>query len=281
MHGVSDRSARVESPTLGPRRDGPTLDYDGPTMAVVEPAASEAPPRLFSGKVAIVTGGSRGIGAAITRELIRHGAHVSAGFNRDAESAAALRDELSALGGSISVHQGNVGDPADCTRVVDEVLTAYGQVDFLVNNAGITVDKTVRKMSVEDWHAVMRINISGAFYMMKAVLDHMLERGSGQTGNIGQANYAASKAALYGLTQSLALETARKGITVNCVAPGFIETEMVAKIPQPILDGIIEKVPIRRLGRPDEVARVVRFLLEDESAYITGAMYTVNGGLFM
>jgi NAD(P)-dependent dehydrogenase (short-subunit alcohol dehydrogenase family) len=261
-------------------------------MAVVEPAASEAvTPRLFSGKVAIVTGGSRGIGAAITRELVRHGARVAAGFNRDAESAAALRDELSAQGGSISVHQGNVGVPADCTRVVDQVLTEYGQVDFLVNNAGITIDKTVRKMSFEDWHAVMRINISGAFYMMKAVLDHMLERGSGrivnvssvigQTGNIGQANYAASKAALYGLTQSLALETARKGITVNCVAPGFIETEMVAKIPQPILDGIIEKVPMRRLGRPDEVARVVRFLLEDESAYITGAMYAVNGGLFM
>ena len=150
-----------------------------------------------------------------------------------------------------------------------------------MNNAGITIDKTVRKMSVDDWHAVMRINVSGAFYMVKAVLDHMLERGSGrivnvssvigQTGNIGQANYAASKAALLGLTQSLALETARKGITVNCVAPGFIETEMVAAIPQPILDGIIEKVPLRRLGRPDEVARVVRFLLEDESSYITGA----------
>jgi len=292
MHGVSDRSARVEGPTLETWRDARTQDYDGPTMAVVEPAAGEAVmPRLFSGKVAIVTGGSRGIGAAITRELIRHGAHVAAGFNRDAESASALRDELSALGGSISVHQGNVGVPADCTRVVDEVLTTYGQVDFLVNNAGITVDKTVRKMSVEDWHAVMRINISGAFYMMKAVLDHMLERGNGrivnlssvigQTGNIGQANYAASKAALFGLTQSLALETARKGITVNCVAPGFIATEMVTKIPQPILDGIIEKVPLRRLGRPEEVARVVRFLLEDESSYITGAMYAVNGGLFM
>jgi NAD(P)-dependent dehydrogenase (short-subunit alcohol dehydrogenase family) len=261
-------------------------------MAVVEPAAGEAvTSRLFSGKVAIVTGGTRGIGAAITRELTRNGAHVAAGFNRDAESAEALRDELSAHGASISVHQGNVGITEDCTRVVDEVLAGYGQVDFLVNNAGITVDKTVRKMSVEDWHAVMRINISGAFYMMKAVLDHMLERGSGrivnlssvigQTGNIGQANYAASKAALFGLTQSLALETARKGITVNCVAPGFIATEMVTKIPQPILDGIIEKVPLRRLGRPEEVARVVRFLLEDESSYITGAMYAVNGGLFM
>jgi acetoacetyl-CoA reductase len=272
--------------------DARALDYDDRTMAVVEPTAGElVTSRLFSGKVAIVTGGTRGIGAAITRELTRHGAHVAAGFNRDADSAAALRDELSAEGASISVHQGNVGSTEDCIRVVNEVLTGYGQIDFLVNNAGITVDKTVRKMSVEDWHAVMRINISGAFYMMKAVLDHMLERGSGrivnlssvigQTGNIGQANYAASKAALFGLTQSLALETARKGITVNCVAPGFIATEMVTKIPQPILDGIVEKVPLRRLGRPEEVARVVRFLLEDESSYITGAMYAVNGGLFM
>jgi acetoacetyl-CoA reductase len=281
-----------QPPMIHERRDARALDYDDRTMPDVDPTAGESvTSRLFSGKVALVTGGTRGIGAAITRELTRHGAHVAAGFNRDAESAGALRDELSAQGASISVHQGNVGVPEDCTRVVDEVLASHGQVDFLVNNAGITVDKTVRKMSLEDWHAVMRINISGAFYMMKAVLDHMLERGSGrivnvssvigQTGNVGQANYAASKAALYGLTQSLALETARKGITVNCVAPGFIETEMVAKIPQPILDGIIEKVPMRRLGRPDEVARVVRFLLEDESSYITGAMYAVNGGLFM
>jgi acetoacetyl-CoA reductase len=260
-------------------------------MAVVEPAASDVmTSRPFSGKVAIVTGGTRGIGAAITLELARLGAHVAAGFNRDGASATKVRDELTAQGASISIHQGNVGEQADCTRVVDEVLRDQGRVDFLVNNAGITIDKTVRKMSVDDWNTVLRINVSGAFYMVKAVLDHMLERGSGrivnvssvigQTGNIGQANYAASKAALLGLTQSLALETARKGITVNCVAPGFIETEMVAAVPQEILDAIIEKVPLRRLGRPDEVARVVRFLLEDESSYITGSMYTVNGGMF-
>jgi acetoacetyl-CoA reductase len=267
------------------------VHYHGLDMTVVESAAGDlAVLRPFSGKVAIVTGGTRGIGAAITGELARLGAHVAAGFHRDADSAAQLRDELTAQGGSVSTHVGNVGVAEDCTRVVEEVLRDQGHVDFLVNNAGITVDKTVRKMSIEDWHAVMRTNVSGAFYMIKAVLDHMLERGSGrivnvssvigQTGNVGQANYAASKAALLGLTQSLALETARKGITVNCVAPGFIETEMVAKIPQQILDGIIEKVPLRRLGRPDEVARVVRFLLEDESSYITGSIYTVNGGMF-
>ena len=267
------------------------MHYHAPGMAVVEPAAGGAAVSLpFAGKVAIVTGGTRGIGGAITLELARLGAHVAAGFNRDTESAAQLQRDLTDQGASISLHQGNVGVSDDCARVVDEVLRDQGRVDFLVNNAGITIDKTVRKMSAEDWHAVLRINVSGAFYMVKAVLDHMLDRGSGrivnvssvigQTGNIGQANYAASKAALLGFTQSLALETARKGITVNCVAPGFIATEMVAAIPQPILDTIIEKVPLRRLGRPDEVARVVRFLLEDESSYITGAMYTVNGGMF-
>jgi acetoacetyl-CoA reductase len=260
-------------------------------MGEVEPATNDARLALpFAGKVAIVTGGTRGIGAAITLELARLGAHVAAGFNRDSEAATQLQAQLGADGSSISVHQGNVGLPEDCTRVVDEVVRDQGRVDYLVNNAGITIGKTVRKMTGEDWHAVLRINVSGAFYMVKAVLDHMLERGSGrivnvssvigQTGNIGQANYAASKAALLGLTQSLALETARKGITVNCVAPGFIETEMVAAIPQPILDGIIEKVPMRRLGQPSEVARVVRFLLEDESSYITGSIYTVNGGMF-
>jgi acetoacetyl-CoA reductase len=245
---------------------------------------------IFAGRVAVVTGGTRGIGAAITSELVRAGAHVAAGYNRDVGAAIRLRDELTALGGSVSIHQGNVGIPGDCDRVVGEALSALGRVDFLVNNAGVTHDKTVRRMSVDDWHEVMRVNISGAFYMIKSVLDHMIERGSGrivnissvigQTGNIGQANYAASKAALFGLSQSLALETARKGITVNCVAPGFIETEMVGAIPEQILQGIVDKVPVHRLGRPEEVARVVRFLLEDESAYITGAVYTVNGGLF-
>jgi acetoacetyl-CoA reductase len=258
--------------------------------SVESPARHLATPGIFVGRVAVVTGGTRGIGAAITSELVGAGAHVAAGYNRDVDAAARLRDKLTASGGSISVHQGNVGVPGDCDRVIEEVLASHGRIDFLVNNAGVTLDKTVRRMSVDDWHAVMRINISGAFYMIKSVLDHMLERRSGrivnlssvigQTGNIGQANYAASKAALFGLTQSLALEMARKGITVNCVAPGFIETEMVAAIPEEILNGIVDKVPVHRLGRPEEVARVVRFLLEDESSYITGAVYTVNGGLF-
>ncbi len=146
-------------------------------------------------------------------------------------------------------------------------------------------------MNIDDWRQVLAVNLSGAFNMTKAVLEHMIERGSGrivnissvigETGNIGQANYAASKAGLIGFSKSLALEMAQRGITVNCVAPGFIETEMVGAIPKAALDKVIEKIPQRRLGRPDEVARVVKFLLDDESAYITGAVYTVNGGLDM
>jgi acetoacetyl-CoA reductase len=246
---------------------------------------------MFKDRVAIVTGGTRGIGAAITALLARSGAHVAAGYARDRGRADEILKSLTAEGASVSLHKGNVGDADDCKRVVDEVLRERGHVDFLINNAGITIDKTVRKMTVDDWHAVLRANLSGAFYMTKALLEHMIERNYGrivnissvigETGNVGQANYAASKSGLFGFSKSLALETARKGITVNCVAPGFIGTEMVEAIPKAVLDTVIEKIPMRRLGTPDEVARVVRFLLEDESAYITGAVYTVNGGLDM
>ncbi|MBV9700353.1 MAG: 3-oxoacyl-[acyl-carrier-protein] reductase [Candidatus Eremiobacteraeota bacterium] len=246
---------------------------------------------MFEGRVALVTGGTRGIGAAITKLLSESGAAVAAGYNRGKESAEKFANEMSGKGAKISVHQGRVDDADDCSRVVREVMERFGRIDFLVNNAGITIDKTVRKMSVDDWRQVLNVNLSGAFQMTKATLEHMIERGSGrvvnissvigETGNIGQANYAASKAGLFGFSKSLALELAQRGITVNCVAPGFIETEMVAAIPENVLAKVVEKIPQRRLGRPDEVARVVRFLLEDESSYITGAVYSINGGLDM
>src|SRR5580693_2139587 len=246
---------------------------------------------MFQGRVALVTGGTRGIGAAITEILAQCGASVAAGYNRGKESAEKFQQRMAEQGAKISVHQGRVNDADDCNRVVKEVMDNFGRVDYLVNNAGITVDKTVRKMTVDDWRQVLDVNLLGAFQMTKAVLEHMIERGSGrivnissvigETGNIGQANYAASKAGLFGFTKSLALEMAQKGITVNCVAPGFIETEMVAAIPANVLESIVAKIPQRRLGSVDEVARVVRFLLEDESSYITGAEYSINGGLDM
>jgi acetoacetyl-CoA reductase len=246
---------------------------------------------MFDGRVALVTGGTRGIGAAITEKLAKGGAHVAAGYSRGKEAADALQGRLASDGAKVSVHQGRVDDPQDCQRVVSEVLERFGRIDYLVNNAGITVDKTVRKMSFDDWHNVLNVNLFGAFAMTKAVLEHMIERGSGrivnissvigETGNVGQANYAASKAGLFGLTKSLALEMSRRGITVNVVAPGFIATEMVGQMPQAALDAVVEKIPLRRLGKPEEVARVVSFLCEDESSYITGAVYTINGGLDM
>jgi len=246
---------------------------------------------MFDGRVALITGGTRGIGAAITEKLARGGAHVAAGYSKGQEAAEALQRKLEAEGANVSVHQGRVDKTEDCERVVSEVLARFGRIDYLVNNAGITVDKTVRKMSVDDWHNVLDVNLFGAFAMTKAVLEHMIERGTGrivnissvigETGNVGQANYAASKAGLVGLTKSLALEMSRRGITVNVVAPGFIATEMVGQMPQAALDAVVEKIPLRRLGKPEEVARVVSFLLEDESSYITGAVYTINGGLDM
>ena len=246
---------------------------------------------MFEGRVALVTGGCRGIGAGITECLAAAGAHVAAGYNRGQGAAEAMAATQAEQGRSVSVHQGNVAEPDACRRVVEEVLAQQGRIDYLVNNAGINVDKTVRKMSVGDWHAVLRVNLSGGFYMIKAVLNHMLERGGGrivnissvigQMGNIGQANYAASKSGQFGFTKSLALELARKRITVNCVAPGFIETEMLASIPEQVREQVISKIPVGRLGRAAEVARCVRFLLEDDAEYITGAVLTVNGGLEM
>jgi acetoacetyl-CoA reductase/3-oxoacyl-[acyl-carrier protein] reductase len=255
------------------------------------------------GRVALVTGGTRGIGAAITRSLALHGAAVAAGFHRGRESAEQFCAELEATGASASIHQGNVGSADDCARAVKEVVERHGRLDILVNNAGITADKRVTAMTPEEWYTVLAVNLSGAFFCSQAALTHMLERGSGrivnisslaaQTGNIGQANYAASKAGLFGLTRTLALEAAHAvsrsersdeqavGITVNCVAPGYTTTDMLSSVPDKILERVTASIPLRRLGRPDEIARVVHFLCADASSYITGQVWAVNGGLEM
>jgi acetoacetyl-CoA reductase len=242
-------------------------------------------------KVAVVTGGTRGIGRAITRELCADGIHVAAGYARNDEAAEQLRAEVEAAGGSISVHRNDVGNPDDCRRFVDEVIERYGHLDHLINNAGINVDRTVRRMSVDEWHEVMRVNISGCFYMVKASIEHLIARGSGrivnissvigQMGNIGQANYATAKSGLFGLTRTLGLELAGKGITANCVAPGFIDTDMLASVPAPVLEKLIATIPLGRLGSPEEVAHAVLFLLSDRAGYITGSVISVNGGLEM
>ena len=273
-------------------------------MSVTEtkPAPATRPGRL-SGRVALVTGGTRGIGAAISRRLAEEGAVVAAGFSSNQERAQSFADELKGEGADISLHQGNVGEWEDCQRTIQEVLDQHGRLDILVNNAGITQDRPIWKMTVDDWHKVLRVNLSGAFYLSKPALEHMIERGSGriinissiigQTGNIGQANYAASKSGLFGLTMTMAKEAAfalgkagklrdePPGLTVNAVAPGFIMTEMVEAVPDKVLDKLKSQIPLGRIGRPEEIARVVEFLAEDDSSYITGQVWAVNGGMDM
>jgi NAD(P)-dependent dehydrogenase (short-subunit alcohol dehydrogenase family) len=266
--------------------------------------ATQAPSGLrLDGRVALVTGGARGIGAAISRSLASQGAVVAAGYSAHRERAEQLLDELKRTGADASIHEGNVGNPEHCERVVSDVIRQHGRLDILVNNAGITQDRPVWKMSVEDWHKVLRVNLSGAFYLSKPALEHMIDRGSGriinissivgQMGNIGQANYAASKSGLHGLTMTLAREAAFAlgkagkleedgiGLTVNAVAPGFIGTEMLETVPDKVLARIKEQIPLRRLGHPEEVARVVHFLVSDASGYITGQVWSVNGGMEM
>lgn len=240
-------------------------------------------------QVALVTGGVRGIGLAISEIFLAQGVRVAAGYSRSGDAADAFAERYTERGATI--HQGTIEDYDDCERVVNEVVERHGRLDILVNNAGITMDRTVRKMKPEEWDHVVRVNLGGAFNMSRAALPHMISQGYGriinissvigERGNIGQANYAASKAGLFGLTMSLALESANKGITVNCVAPGFIETDMTAAVPAEIMDRIVETIPARRLGTPHEVARVVLFLAEPESSYITGQAYSINGGLNM
>jgi acetoacetyl-CoA reductase len=243
----------------------------------------------MTGQVALVTGGIRGIGLAICERLITRGVRVAAGYSANRDAAQAFRDKHA--GGGVTVHQGNIGSNDDCVRVIGEVLEHHGHLDILVNNAGITVDKTVRKMSSREWDRVIHVNLSGAFYLSKAILQHMLDRGYGRiinissvigsAGGFGQANYAAAKSGMFGLTMSLALETATKGITVNTVTPGLITTDMTAAVPPAVLEKIVARIPVGRFGEPDEVARVVEFLADPESAYITGQVYPVNGGLYM
>jgi acetoacetyl-CoA reductase/3-oxoacyl-[acyl-carrier protein] reductase len=257
------------------------------------------------GRVAFVTGGTRGIGAAICENLASQGATVAAGYAGNDFAAGKFRDAFTARWGTpVTIHKGNVGDPADCRRTIEEVIKTHGRLDILVNNAGITSDKTVLKMTDDDWQKVLAVNLSGAFFLSQAALRHMAERGSGrivnvssvvgETGNIGQANYAASKSGLFGLTKTLAREAAMLlakagklgapdsiGLTVNTVTPGFIATEMLEHIPQKVMEKVVAQIPLGRLGTPEEVARVVHFLAADKSSYITGQVWGVNGGMDM
>ena len=245
----------------------------------------------FAGRVSIVTGGTRGIGAAISERLVHEGAHVAAVYARDDEAAKALAARVADERGSISLHRADVGDPAACQMVVSEVVDEHGRVDHLVNNAGLLVEGRAQMMTLDDWDAAIRVNLSAAFYLTQAVLAPMIQHGFGRIVNISsvtalmgspvEAGYGAAKAGLLGLSRSLAREVARKGITVNTVVPGVFETDMTNSMAPEAQDAIRKLIPLGRRGDPAELAHAVLFLLDERAGYVTGSLVTVDGGLSM
>jgi 3-oxoacyl-[acyl-carrier protein] reductase len=243
----------------------------------------------LSGRIAIVTGASRGIGGAIARQLARQGAHVVAAAR--GENARAVADEIVASGGSAEAVALEVTEAGSAERIVTETMERHGRVDVLVSNAGIARDQLLLRMKREDWDAVLATNLTAAFALTQAVLKPMIRQRAGriicissvvgQSGNAGQANYAASKAGLVGFTKAVALEVASRGITVNVVAPGLIDTDMTRAIAESARNDWASKIPVRRLGTPDDVASAVCFLASDEASYITGQVLAVNGGMYM
>jgi 3-oxoacyl-[acyl-carrier protein] reductase len=245
----------------------------------------------FKGKVAIVTGGSRGIGRAIALELGKRGATVVVNYNSSASSAEAVIAEVKASGGDGMVYQADVSDADQVSALFKAVTDAYGRVDVLVNNAGITRDNVIMMLKPDDFDAVIDTNLRSAWLCSKAASRIMMKQRSGRiinitsvvgiAGNGGQTNYAASKAGLIGLTKSLAKEIASRGVTVNAVAPGFIDTDMTHTLGEDIMKKAIEAIPLGRQGTPQDVAKAVAFLASDDANYITGQVLVVDGGMVM
>jgi len=245
----------------------------------------------LKGRIALVTGGSRGIGRVIALALAHEGAKVAINYQSSEEAARDTARLIEKIGSAAFICKADVSSHADALKMRDAVTANLGAVDILVNNAGITSDKTFLRMTPEIWRKVLAINLHGVFNCTKVFLDGMLEKRwgrivnitsvIGQIGSFGQANYAASKAGVMAMTKTLAKELARKGVTVNAVAPGFIETEMVETIPEKAKERIIAHIPLGRFGRPEEVAGAVVFLVSSDGDYITGHELSVNGGLYV
>ncbi len=246
----------------------------------------------MSQRVAIVTGGIGGLGTAICRTLAESGRLViAADLDARVERVAEFKAELADLGDRVQFEALNVADEHSCQSLVERMQAKHGSVDILVNAAGITRDTTLRKMSTQQWSDLMRVNLDGVFFMSRAVIEGMCERGfgrivnissiNGQTGQFGQTNYSASKAGLHGFTMALAREVARKGVTVNSVSPGYCRTAMVMSIPENIRDQIVSQIPVGRIGEPSDIARAVNFLAAEDAGYLTGVNLPVNGGLFI
>ena len=237
-------------------------------------------------RVVFVTGGTRGIGRAISARLRAAGYKVAAGYAGNEVAAQSCSDEL-----GVFCVKGNVSSFNDCVEAVKKVEAELGPIDTLVNNAGITRDAVLHRMTEEQWSEVIRVNLASIFNMTRNVIEGMRERNfgrivnissiNGQKGQVGQSNYSAAKAGMIGFTKALAQENAKKGITVNAIAPGYIDTEMVSAVPQNVLEQIIAGIPVGRLGMADEIARCVAFLAAEEAGYITGSTLTVNGGQYI
>jgi 3-oxoacyl-(acyl-carrier-protein) reductase len=242
----------------------------------------------LKGRTALVTGGSRGIGRAIALALGEEGADVAVNYVSSEGPARDVVENVKKMGRRAMLAQADVGDYPDTFRMAQEVLKEFGHLDILVNNAGINSDKSFVKMDHASWRKVLAINLDGVFNCTKVFVDQMLKQRVvnitsviGQIGNFGQANYAASKAGVAAFTKSLAKELAGKGVTVNAVAPGFIETEMVEGIPEKVRQRLLDQIPLKRFGRAEEVARSVVFICSADGDYITGAELSINGGLLM
>jgi len=240
--------------------------------------------------VAVVTGAGRGIGRAIAEELAGGGAKVVVNYRRSREQAQDLVERLVHTGTKAVAVRADVADADQAATLIDKTVTSFGRIDVLVNNAGITVDRTLKNLTIEDWDQVVQVNLNGCFYTVKAALPHFMQQRSGkiinissfvgQAGNFGQTNYAAAKAGMIGFTKTAALELARYNVTVNAICPGFVETEMVGEVPEQVKETILKRIPLGRLGQPAEIARCVRFLAEDGD-YITGQTININGGIYM
>ena len=241
-------------------------------------------------KVAVVTGASRGIGKSIAEIYAKSGAHVSC-ISRNKDTLNDVVESIVSNGGSASINAFDVSKSIEFQDNINDIIKEYGTIDILVNNAGITIDKLIMRMNDDDWNKVLEINLKGAFNGIKSVTRTMMKARSGRiinissvvglTGNPGQANYAASKAGLIGLSKASAKELASRGITVNCIAPGYINTDMTAKITDENKENLYSQIPLGRIGNPDEIATAALFLASDEAGYITGQTITVDGGMVM
>jgi NAD(P)-dependent dehydrogenase (short-subunit alcohol dehydrogenase family) len=246
--------------------------------------------KRLEGQVAVVTGASRGLGRACAEELSREGAAIVVNYFTSPEPANELVKQIESAGGRAVAVAGDVGQPDQAKALIDKTMEAFGQIDILINNAGVNRDRTLKRLSVDEWDEVIRTDLSSAFYCTSAAVPHMTERNYGriivmssiigQMGNVGQSNYAAAKAGLIAFAKSAAKELARNNITVNAMCPGFVETDMVTALSDDVKKALLANIPLGRFGRPDEVANFVRFLVT-EGDWITGQQFNPNGGQYM